>query len=441
MKIGIRKETQYPSEKRAVIAPKHIQEIINNSIEVYVEPADQRVFSSEEYLNKGAKISEDLSMCDLILGVKEVPIPDLIPNKPYCFFSHTIKGQNYNMPMLQAILEKNITLFDYELVKNEKGVRIVFFGKFAGYAGIINSLWLLGRRFKSEGIENPFSKIKQAMEYDSLASAKDVIKQVGEDIAKNGLPDEITPVITGFSGYGNVSKGAQSLYDYLPHKVIHPAELEDFIKKGEFSNKIVYKVEFREVDMYEHPTINEFDFNHFVKFPNEYKSIFSKYLENLTMLVNGIYWEEKFPKHVTKDFMKKLYETGSKQKLKVIGDITCDIEGSVELTVKSTKSSNPTFVYEPLTKEVIDGVEGNGPVILAVDKLPAELPREASRAFGDTLLPFLKDLVSADYSKNYDELEIPVEFKKAIIAHKGVLTPDFKYLSKYLKLKPICNNG
>ena len=150
------------------------------------------------------------------------------------------------------------------------------------------------------------------------------------------------------------------------------------------------------------------------------------------MLVNGIYWEERFPKHVTKEYMKKLYLNGDAQKLKVIGDITCDIEGSVELTVKSTKSENPAFVFEPLTGEVKDGIEGNGPVILAVDKLPAELPRQSSQSFGDALLPFVKDLAVADYSVDFDQLEIPVEFKNAIIVHKGKLTPNFSYLSEYL---------
>ena len=433
MKVGIRKETQYPSERRAAITPLQTEKLVKQELKVFVEPAEQRVFATEEYEKAGANFTKDLSNCDIIFGVKEVPINDLIPNKPYCFFSHTIKGQSYNMPLLQAILDKNITLMDYELVKNEKGFRIIFFGSYAGYAGIIDSLWLLGARFESEGIKNPISQIKQAPNYNLLSDAKEVIKKVGKEISEKGLPDEMVPLITGFSGYGNVSKAAQTLYDLLPTVEIKASELEDFIKKGNFSNKVVYKVEFKEVDMYQHPTVKDFSFDHFVKNPQEYESIFYKYLKNLSMLVNGIYWETKFPKHVTKKYMKELYETGKPQKLKVIADITCDIEGSVELTVKSTKTSNPTFVYEPLTKEVKDGIEGNGPVILAVDKLPAELPRESSQFFGDLLLPFIKPLALADYSKSFEELDIPSEFKKAVIAHKGKLTPDFTYLNKYLK--------
>ncbi|MCB0730994.1 MAG: hypothetical protein KDC88_08175 [Ignavibacteriae bacterium] len=432
MKIGIRKETQYPSERRAPLTPEHVKELVNQNIEVLVEQADQRVFTSDEYKKSGAKICSTLEDCEIIFGVKEVPINDLIPNKPFVFFSHTIKGQSYNMPLLQAILDKNITLMDYELVKNDKGFRLIFFGNYAGYAGMIDSLWLLGKRLESEGIQSALANIKQAKEYDNLADAEDEIRNVGNEIRENGLPNEVVPLITGFSGYGNVSKGAQSIYDLLPTVQIKPKDLSEFIKKGEFSNKVVYKVEFKEVDMYKHPSNNEFSFNHFVKHPNEYESIFSQYIPNLTMMVNGIYWEDKFPKHVTKDFMKDLYKKRSEQKLKVIGDITCDIEGSVELTVKNTSSEEPSFVYEPLTDEVKMGVEGNGPVILAVDKLPAELPRESSQFFGTALLPFIEPLLQADYSLDFENLNLPKEFKEAVITHKGKLTPNFTYLNEYL---------
>ncbi len=435
MKIGIRKETQYPSERRAPLTPDHTKKLVKEGIEVCVEFAEQRVFNSDSYIDAGAKIFTDLKDCDIILGVKEVPIKDLIPNKTYCFFSHTIKAQNYNMPILKAILENNITLIDYELVKNDNGNRLIYFGNYAGYAGMINSLWLLGKRLEKEGIRNPFTEIKQALQYDNLSEAQEAVKKVGVIISENGLPDEITPLITRFSGYGNVSKGAQSVYDLLPSITIKPEELDNFVKKGEFSNKHVYKVEFKELDMYQHPTIKEFTLDHFFKNQTEYKSIFYKYIPNLTVIVNGIYWEDKFPKHVTKEFMKELYKNGKNQKLKVIGDITCDIEGSVELTVKSMPSSNPSFVYEPLTGNIIDGVEVDGPVILAVDKLPAELPKESSQFFGNALLPFINELTSADFSNTYDELNIRKELKNAIIAHNGKLTPNFTYLAEHLTQK------
>ena len=433
MVIGIRKETQYPSERRAALTPDHVKQIVESEIDVLVEPGgEQRIFLDLEYEENGANISADISDAKVVFGVKEVPINDLIPNKAFVFFSHTIKGQEYNMALLKAILEKNITLIDYELVKNEEGLRIVFFGKFAGYAGMIDSVWLLGKRYNVDGLNTPFSQILQATNYDLLSDAQEKLEMVGMEISENGLPEEIVPFITGFTGYGNVSKGAQELYDLLPTIEIKPNELKDFIEAGEFSNKHVYKTEFREEDMYGHNNGNEFDLNHFLANPEEYRSKMNDYLPYLSMLVNGIYWENRFPKHVTKDLMKNSYETSNDQKLKVIGDITCDIEGSIELTVKATSSNNPAYVFEPLSGQVIDGVHGNGPVILAVDKLPAELPRQASKTFGDALMPFVKSLAAADYSVSYDELNLPSEFKHAVIAHKGELTPDFNYLKKFL---------
>ncbi len=278
MKIGIRKETQYPSERRAPLTPEQIKILNSENFKIVVEPAEQRIFSSEDYINAGAEINSDLSNCDIIFGVKEVPIKDLLPNKTYIFFSHTIKGQSYNMPLLKSILENKITLVDYELIKNEKGQRLIFFGNYAGYAGMINSLWLLGNRLEHEGIKNPLSKIKQALNYENLESAEQAIKSVGKEISENGLPKEITPMITGFAGYGNVSKGAQNVYDLLPTETLAPNELEEFISQGHFSNKVVYKVVFKEADMYKHISNNEFNFDHFVKNPNEYESIFSKYI-------------------------------------------------------------------------------------------------------------------------------------------------------------------
>lgn len=432
--IGIRKETKYASERRVAITPEHAKKIVNeHNIEILVQPSQQRIFHDSEYVEAGVKLTDDLSGCDFIFGVKEVPIEDMIENKPYLFFSHTIKAQAYNMPLLKAILEKKITLFDYELVKNEKGQRLIFFGRFAGYAGTIDSLWLLGQKYLSEGIETPFTKIKQAIDYNSLEEAKEAVKLVGEEIKRNGLPEEITPIITGFTGYGNVSKGAQSIYDLLPIEELKASELDDFVKAGNFSPKAVYKIEFKEVDMYEHTVgSDDFDFNYFVNHPTEYKSIFKQYLPNLTMLINGIYWAPEFERHVTKQSMKEIYSQDQSPKLKVIGDITCDIGGSIEMTVKATKSSNPCYVYEPLTGKIIDGWEGNGPVILAVDILPAELPRESSKSFGDELFPFIPALANADYSKPFEELNLPKEFKHAIIAHKGRLTEDFSYLEEHL---------
>ncbi len=432
--VGIRKETKDNLEHRAPLAPRHIKEITKNyGLKFIVEPAKQRKYSNEEYKEAGAEISSDLARADLILGVKEVPIADLIPDKPFIFFSHTIKGQKYNMPLLKEILEQKITLMDYELVRDVKGRRTIFFGHFAGYAGMIDTLWLLGQRLKYEGYSTPFERIKQAIDYNYLTDAEKEIIEVGELIKKDGLPEELSPLIVGFTGRGNVSKGAQKIFDLLPVEKITPEEVPAVFENGYLRNK-VYSVEYYSPDIYERLDGKEYEREHFHKNPHSYKSKFEKNLEYLTALVNGIYWEPDYDRLVTKKYFKDKYSEGKKPRLRVIGDITCDIEGSIELTVKNTRYDNPAFVYEPLTDKIIDGWEGEGVVILAVDKLPTELAKEATESFGDELAPHIPALANINYSLPFEELkaQLPQEFRGAVIAHQGKLTEDFQYLKEFL---------
>jgi len=430
--IGIRRETKDDTEQRAPLTPEHVKRLINDlAIKVLVQPAEQRVFKNEEYRNAGALIKEDISEADFIFGVKEVPIPDLIENKTFIFFSHTIKGQNYNMPLLKEILRKNITLIDYEVVKDSNGKRLIFFGQYAGIVGMIDSLWLFGKRLQYEKIDSPFLNIKQAINYSSLKQAEESIAKVGKFIKQNGLPDEITPMIVGFTGRGNVSHGAQKILDLLPVKKITPDEVKT-LSGSNYSNKVIYAVEFYLPDIYYRTDNLPFEREHFRNNPHKYKSKFFEYLEYLSILVNGIYWQPEYDRLITKEYFAQAYSNNKLKKLKVIGDVTCDIEGSVELTVKATKYVNPSYVYEPLTGNVIDGWEGDGPVILAVDKLPTELPRDASNSFGNSLINFIPQLLKIDFSQNFENLNLPPEFTQAVIAHNGSLTPQFNYLKKFL---------
>jgi len=433
-KIGIRKENKDITEKRAPLTPDQVKELIDKySLQVVVEPADNRIFKNEEYQQAGAQISNNLKDCNIIFGVKEIPIPDFIPGNAYCFFSHTIKGQSYNMPMLKRILDLRNTLLDYEKVTDENGKRIIFFGKFAGYAGMIDTLWAFGQRLKWEGFETPFAEIKQALHYTSLEEAKNTIRLVGEKILKDGLPHELTPLICGFTGYGQVSQGAQEIFDLLPVQTITVAQLKRLPKAASKSKNLLFKVVFKEEDMVEPINSAEaFNLHEYYENPSKFRSKFANYIPYLTILINGIYWEPRYPRLLTKAYLKKFYQEQSDQKLKIIGDISCDIEGSIECTVKTTNSQNPVYVYDPLKDQTVDGWVGNGPVILAVDKLPAELPREASTSFGKALLPFVPALAKTNFNLPYSQLNLPDEFKKAVIAHQGFLTPPYKYLQKFI---------
>ncbi len=431
-KIGIRYEDKYVMERRVALVPDHVKELIEKGIDFEVVNSEKRVFKDEEFAASGAKLVDEITDAEVILGVKEMPIDFFEKNKTYIFFSHTIKGQLYNMPLLKKMMEQEVNLIDYERIADEQDRRLIFFGRFAGLAGMINSLWSLGQRYAELGIDTPFLKIRQTHHYNSLEEAKEVVSEVGKFIAKNGLPDAVDPLVIGLTGYGNVSQGAQEILDLLPVMEIAPADLLEKSKHGDFPGNLVYKVVFEE----KHLSIpkeegKEFDLQEYYRHPDRFEDQFEKYIKHLTVLMNCMYWDDRYPRIVTKDYLEKLYKDGN-PKLTVIGDITCDPDGSIECTHKGTEIEDPVFVYNPLTRNPAMGFKGEGILVMAVDILPSELPREASQTFSDALIGFMPALASADFDLNFDELQLPAPIKKALILHKGELTPDYKYLRQYL---------
>lgn len=424
--IGIRREDKNIWERRVPLIPDHVKILKEeNGIETIIQPFERRAFSNTEFENAGVTLQEDLSECPTVFAVKEIPIKLLQKEKTYIFFSHTIKGQDYNMPLLQKLMELRCTLIDYELIANEQGKRLVFFGKYAGLAGMIGALHGYGKRLKSLGYESPFLKIKPAYEYTTVEKAKEQIFAVGEEIKDIGLPKSKLPIVFGFLGYGNVSHGAQEIFDLLPHKTVSPEELP--IQNA--STKVIYKVVFKEDHMVKpkDPT-KDFNLQDYFDNPKNYKSIFEKYIPNLSLIVNAIYWTEDSPRFLTKEFFK----SNADSKLDVVCDITCDIDGAVEFTVKSTVSDNPAYVYNPKDDAIKDGYDGEGIVNIAVDNLPTELPRNSSIEFSSALYQFVPGIVNANLEKPFKEADFPPEIKRAIILYKGELTEKFKYLEEFL---------
>ena len=431
-KIGIRYEDKYVMERRVALVPDHVKMLVNQGVDFEVVRSAKRIFKDSEFEQAGARLVDEISDADIILGVKEMPLNYFKKNKTYIFFSHTIKGQDYNMPLLKNMMENKINLIDYERIVNEKDQRLIFFGRFAGLAGMINSLWSLGQRYKALGIETPFLKIKQTHHYNSLSEAKSVISEVGEWIAENGVSDLISPLTIGVTGYGNVSKGAQEILDLLPVKELSTEEILDRKVLQSLSNKCVYKVIFKE----EHLSKpkggkKEFSLQEYYEHPELFEDQFQKYIPHLTVLMNCMYWDDRYPRIVTKDFLEALYKKGN-PKLTVIGDVTCDPDGSVECTHKGTEIEDPVFVYNPFTKAPTMGFEGEGILVMAVDILPSELPRESSQTFSDLLIDFIPEVVNTDFEKPFNELELPLPLKKAMILHNGNLTPDYEYLKDFL---------
>ncbi len=431
-KIGIRYEDKYAMEKRVALIPKHVKQLTDRGIEVEVIPSEKRIFTNNEYAESGAVITNELMNADIILGVKEMPIDYFKPYSTYLFFSHTVKGQSYNMPLLKNMMERKINLIDYERIVDEKGRRLIFFGRFAGLAGMINSLWSLGQRLNTKGVKTPFMYLQQSHHYDSLEDAKAAVSKVGQEIARNGLPEQLKPLVIGITGYGHVSGGVQEILNLLPVIEISPADLLKLKGQKKLPSNVLYKVVFKEKDMSRPVSKGKvFELQEYYDHPERFKGVFEQYLPNLSVLMNCMYWDDRYPRIVTKDYLEKAYNEKN-LKLKVIGDITCDPDGSVEITHKGTPIDDPVFVYDPVTRKPASGFEGEGVLVMAVDILPSELPRESSIAFSEALMQYLSQLVAADLDVLFQDLNIPAPLKKAMVLHHGKLTPDYEYLNRYL---------
>ena len=434
MCLGIRREDKNPWERRVPLIPVHARELLRQlPLEIRIQPSSIRVFSDEDFKREGVIVSEDLSACSIVLAVKEIPEGFFLDERVYAFFSHTIKGQPHNMPMLRRLIERRATLIDYERILDDQGRRLVFFGRQAGLAGMIDTLWALGRRLLQEGIDSPFARVRQTIQYASLVEAEEAIRKVGWEIHHKGLAPSLAPLVFGFTGYGHVSQGAQEIFDLLPFEEVAPGQVKDMFKNKRYSENKIYKIVFKEEHMVVpkagHPG---FDLQDYYQNPQCYRPVLEGYLPYLTGLVNAIYWAPQYLRFVTKKALRKLWKGGQVPRLRVIGDITCDIDGSIECTVRSTDPANPVFTYDPEKDETVDGFAGRGPVVMAVDNLPAEMALESSVFFSQTLKPFIPGLVGADYGGEFEHSGLPPELKRATVLFRGKFTPDYEYMSKFI---------
>jgi len=431
LKLGIRREDKNVWERRVPLTPEHVRQLVQDGVAVTIQPSEIRAFSDEAYREAGAEVKEDLSACPVMLAVKEIPSSFFLADHAYMYFAHVIKGQPYNMPMLRDLLDSGSTLIDYEKVTDDQGRRLVFFGRHAGLAGMMDSLWALGQRLKAEGFETPFAGLRQTHAYQNLAELKQAVSAAGKQIAEEGLPPVLTPMAFGFAGYGNVSQGAQEIFDLLPHQEVAPEQLHRLPKTG--NRQKLIKAVFKEEHLVRQKDPKKpFNLQEYYEHPDLYDPAFDPYVPLLTVMVNCIYWAPQYPRLVTKARLRDLHDQKIQSRLRVIGDISCDVEGAVECTLKCTDPGAPVFVYRVTDDDLVMGVEGPGPVVLAVDNLPCELPVEASQNFGDALMPFLPALLRADYTSPFEKLDLPAPIKKAMIAHRGVLTPEYGYLSSHV---------
>ncbi|RWR95819.1 Saccharopine dehydrogenase / Homospermidine synthase [Cinnamomum micranthum f. kanehirae] len=437
--VGILSESMNKWERRAPLTPSHCARLLrygsgNGVKRIVLQPSTKRIHHDALYEDVGCEISEDLSECGLIVGIKQPKLEMVLPDRAYAFFSHTHKAQSENMPLLDKVLAERVSLYDYELIVGDSGKRLLAFGKHAGRAGLIDFLGGLGKRYLSLGYSTPFLSLGASYMYPSLAAAKAAVIAVGEEIATLGLPSGISPLVFVFTGSGNVSEGAQEIFRLLPHTFVDPCKLPELIgmaghpaQHSQTSRRFfqVYGCVVTCQDMVtpKDPS-RKFDKADYYAHPEHYNPIFHETIAPYaSVIVNCMYWEKRFPRLVSTQQLKELKEKGSP--LVGISDITCDVGGSLEFVNQTTSFAKPFFRYNPSGDSYHDDMDGDGIICLAVDILPTEFAKEASQHFGDILSQFIGCLAS---TKNISQL--PSHLRRACITHEGALTSLYEYIPR-----------
>ncbi|KAF0287862.1 Alpha-aminoadipic semialdehyde synthase, mitochondrial [Amphibalanus amphitrite] len=440
--LAIRREDQSVWERRAPLAPHHVRKLVKDGARVLVQPSNRRAYPMQAYINAGAQIKEDIGEASVIMGVKQVPIDALIPNKTYCFFSHTIKAQEANMPLLDAILEKNIRLLDYERMCDERGQRVVAFGKYAGVAGMINIMHGMGLRLLALGHHTPFMHIGPAHNYRNSEMARQAVRDAGYEIALGMLPRSLGALTFVFTGSGNVSQGAQEIIQELPHEYVSPDMLQKVAEHGA-QNK-VYCCEVSRPDYLERRDGGGYNAEEYEEHPERYISTFAtKIGPNVSCLVNGIYWDPNSPKLLTLPDAKRLLQPvnqpwlpqteGSPRlphRMIAICDISADPGGSLEMMTECTTIDSPFCLYDADQHKDKNSFRGPGVLVCSIDNMPTQLPREATDFFGNLLFPYVYNILQSNADRPFEQQPFNPVNKGAVIASNGKLTPNFEYIDE-----------
>ena len=397
MKIGIIKERKNPPDRRVVFSPLACKELLAKypKLELKVESSDVRFFTDDDYKNAGINVVTDVSDCDVLLGVKEVPIDALISNKKYFFFSHTIKKQPYNRKLLKAILNKNISLFDYETLVNQKEHRVVAFGRYAGIVGAYNG-------FRAFGLKNKSFDLPKA---EHLQDQKDLINNLN----KIDLPN-IKIVLTG---KGRVSNGAKEMLDGMNMRQV---DIDAFLNRT-FNEPVFAQIDV--LDYNKRKDSKEIDKYDFYNNPQEYVSDFMRFAKVSDMYISGHFFGDGSPFIFTRDDAKS-----SDFNIKVVADISCDIDGPVACTIKPSTIADPVYGYNPKTEKEDDYTKEDVIAVMAVDNLPCELPNDASVGFGRM---FAEHVIPSFFDDDKSGI-----LHRAQMTENGKLTERFSYLQDYV---------
>ncbi len=397
MKFGIIKERKNPPDRRVVFTPEELVRLKTEHPEaqVKVESSDIRVFSDEQYSSLGIEVTTDMTDCDVLFGVKEVPVDSLIPNKKYFFFSHTIKFQPYNRKLLQAILEKNIELFDHETIVDAKNRRLIGFGRYAGIVGAYNG-------FRAFGIKYDLFNLVKA---ETLKSKEELIERLRRPMLPN-----IKIVLTG---HGKVGMGVKEMLDGMKIKQV----LAD-----DFLNKVYTQPVYTQIDVLDYNKRIDgkiLDNQDFYKNPQDYVSDFERFSQ-----VADIYMAGHFHGNGAPDILTREMLNAPKNKIQVVSDISCDVDGPIACTIKASTIAEPFFGYLPSEHKEVSYTHPGSIMVMSVDNLPCELPKDASEGFGEM---FMEHVIPAFFNGDKDGI-----LQRAKMTENGKLTERFQYLQDYV---------
>ncbi|XP_063097623.1 alpha-aminoadipic semialdehyde synthase, mitochondrial isoform X5 [Cavia porcellus] len=475
--MALRREDVNAWERRAPLAPRHIKGITNLGYKVLIQPSNRRAIHDKEYVKAGGILQEDISEACLILGVKRPPEEKLMSKKTYAFFSHTIKAQEANMQLLDEILKQEIRLIDYEKMVDHRGSRVVAFGQWAGVAGqrhdrsvwwrkaadltaarkqregerswgqectlsgMINILHGMGLRLLALGHHTPFMHLGMAHNYRNSSQAIQAVRDAGYEISLGLMPKSIGPLTFVFTGTGNVSKGAQEVFNQLPCEYVEPHELKEVSKTGDLRK--VYGTVLSRHHHLVRKTDGVYDPVEYDKYPERYISRFnSDIAPYITCLINGIYWEQNTPRLLTRQDAQSLLAPVKSSvtaiegcpelphKLVAICDISADTGGSIEFMTECTTIDHPFCMYDADQHIIHDSVEGSGILMCSIDNLPAQLPIEATECFGDMLYPYVEEMLLSDASQPLESQNFSPVVRDAVITSNGLLTDKYKYIQK-----------
>jgi alanine dehydrogenase len=400
MKFGIIKERKNPPDRRVVFTPEELVRLQSEHSEakIKVETSDIRVFSDEQYADLGIEVTADLSDCDVLFGVKEVPVDALIPNKKYFFFSHTIKKQSYNRKLLQAILNKNIELYDHETIVDANNKRLIGFGRYAGIVGAYNG-------FRAFGIKYDLFTLAKA---ETLSGKDELIAR----LKRQTLPN-IKIVLTG---HGKVGMGAKEILDGMKIKQV---AIEDFLSK-QYSEPVYTQIDVLDYNKRIDGSISAK--SDFYKNPQEYTSDFGRFSKVADVFMAGHFHGNGAPDILTREMLQ-----AADNKIQVVADISCDVDGPIACTLKASTIAEPFFGYLPSEHIEVPYTHPASIMVMSVDNLPCELPKDASEGFGEM---FMQHVIPAFFNGDKDGI-----LARAKMTENGKLTPRFAYLQEYVDEK------